>query len=215
MLSRDVLAMYSASDEQLDGLVAQSKAWADGWIDPGDADSLRPHLIVEAKDLAGELQTTMIAADVPFDAALEKKLAMKRFGQMFYQRGEIPLAVAVVADAWVSAESPGKYLLPEDDPKRREAIIVMVSDVSRERLRHAQRFYDRGPGDVIRWQGAWEDAPSNARLRLSLLEHFWEGFWETLPGYGQYMATQKRQADAKQMDLRRRRRELDKKKGRG
>lgn len=164
------------SEEDLDKLVAAGKEFANRAV-PGDRD-FTPQLLVLARDhTPAEPTITAFAMSGGFSTAIEKRAALLRCGRIMQRDRKAPMAAMLVSAAWVSAEVQGeqrKYLLPEDDPERREVLIAVALSCDAH-TRFWERDIQRDAEQRMGWQGDWRQ---HGDAKFPLIESFYLG-WMT------------------------------------
>jgi hypothetical protein len=135
--------------------------------------------------ITGEEGTDIHMLATGFTTKLEKANSIKLVAALNYQAHKVPVAVGLVAEAWVSHQAHGenrKYLLPGDDPEREEVVIVgaMGYRTGASKINyHNIRKITRDSNDNISWDGDWslseeEAAASNAECNI--LENFYRAY---------------------------------------
>lgn len=169
--------------EQLDSMANMCRWFVDRWLD-GTSESFPPHLHVQHCTPTDKQPKHLLAVlHIPFNTDVEKRGAMIQMGARLYGDQQIPMAVALMSEVWISQEVVGerrKYLLPEDDPERIEAVMYHVLAVDGGQ-RHAYRPFRR-ENDRLVPAGEWV-VFGEGNMRPILLGYFFKGFFQNLSGY--------------------------------
>jgi hypothetical protein len=167
-----------ATGEELDALAISARAFIEQAID-GSSDSVTPQLLVLLKDpITGRNSVDILVMNIPFNTHTEKHSALYTQGLRYYREQKVPIALTLISEAWISTEEtdkPRKYLAPEDDPERVEAVIyhaITMKNLSR----HGYRPVKRDAQQMIHPIGEWEIAPDNSSS-APLLGSFFRGYF--------------------------------------
>jgi len=188
-MQRDV-TLYMPTSAQLEELLAEAKAFAECWV-AGDAPSVRPHLIVLGRDLAGQLGKTLIACAMPFTQPADTRRAMRQLGALMYEQKSVPLAVALISQAWrgrlkANEVNCGRAL--QDDPGAEDGVLVaavgLTGGLSLGAYRPVRTRIDR----LLAWAGPWEES---REATFTLIRHFFHGFFGCVPGLEEQLAAQR------------------------
>lgn len=168
--------IQSLADREREGLIEKVRKFVDMQIE-GGTDSLMPHLFVMGLDK----KLTVSALAVRFNTDLEKRVAIMDCGRRCYRDREMPVLMSLACEAWESHQVTGerrKYLLPEDDPARKEIAIVFTSSVmSPLEVAISTREISRDAVGNLCAVGEW-DVHNSGTARSPLLQAFFSGFFE-------------------------------------
>jgi hypothetical protein len=168
--------LESLAADKREWLIERNRKFVDMQIENG-TNGLTPFLFVMGTDE----KLTVSALAVPFNTDLEKRVAMMDCGRRCYRDREIPVLVSLACEAWQSEQVVGerrKYLIPEDDPARKEiAIVFTASIVSPQRVAVSTReIVRRGVSGNLCAIGEWSEDDSGTATS-PLLMHFFRGFF--------------------------------------
>lgn len=160
-------------DEEVAGIVKNQKEAVE-FIAEAGTDNLSPTLLVAYRDYddMGEVKRALYALAVPFNEHEEKHLIMTQLGLMAYQAKQIPLAVCLTTEAWMSEQRvDGPRMQPRDDPARREAAVIACMTLDRKCFM-STNVYTRGVGNRI-VLSEWDDLDGAA---FPIVDSFWRGY---------------------------------------
>lgn len=141
--------------------------------------SIMPFLYVHTMEADGQTGLAVCALAVDFNEAHEKSDTLSAVGRRFFRESKLPMAIALVSEAWQSRWVPGTPKVePRHDPNRREVVHVCASSLG-ERLNAYWRQPVRRENGCIVADGEFE-SPAYADVRFPVLRHFYRGFFETV-----------------------------------
>jgi hypothetical protein len=148
--------------------------------------SLMPTLIVhhrhfEENGMLSDMTSTLIALDVDFSDGDEKRELLRKLGRKFYMDKEIPAAVFMASEAWMSKkvkENADDGLLPRDDPDRKEVLTIAGRTMMGECKVGVFIPVKRDGKDIMRRDGE-NTVFKNKNIGTFLLDEFLNGFFES------------------------------------
>lgn len=176
-LPEEVIEQTTVTAEFMDEILTDCKGWVDKLLEDGE-DHIMPmlHVVVwNPKTMEREHEVFGIADS--FNDTIEKRAVLHGIGIRLYKEHLMPLAWFLMCEAWVSTQPPDKprqYILPQDDPERREVAIVFGMGLNSEHVwRGATKEVKRDAENNMRPAGEWEH-PVGAEYPLltSLLRGF-------------------------------------------
>lgn len=179
-MSREQACFALCTEAQLDDMARSARGFAETAFE-GTEDSVMPQVLMQYKtSFEGEAMLQVSALAVNFNTEIEKKSVMLQLGSKAYGDRQIPCSVTLISEAWISLQALGerrKYILPEEDPERIEAVIYHTMAVD-GRTRHGYRPFTRNPqGKLVALPDQeWTIAPNNA-AKSALLAQFYKGFF--------------------------------------
>lgn len=178
------------SDEIVQEVRAALRDFVDRWLD-GTSEGMPPQLMISCRSFEegkgfSEPQLHVYSLHIDFNSALEKKSALFRIGAELYDGMNIPIVVALASECWSAqwpADKPRPYILPEDDPDRREGIIVFtatfVAGAGGHRFSRDYRNVRR-ENNFLLVDGEWEIGQPGENVQSPLLITVWQGFMSKL-----------------------------------
>ena len=182
------------SDEKFQELLGYCGKYVDTILDD-NPDSVAPVVVIYSRGVSPEgkfldpvLNVNVLA--MPFNSAVEKKAAMYQLGRELATERHLPMAWFLISEAWASTQKidePRKYLMPEDDPERRELVICVGASQKGRQPRFAQSQIEvtRSQRNKMHRAGEWETAEiRSARILLHLIEGYQHGTEQLLRSQG-------------------------------
>lgn len=147
----------------------------------GKPDSLMPQLIVRALGVDGNSSLIVCALATNFNIPDEKHEALATVGRMMYEKEVIPMAVALISEAWMAkAKSP--HAAPSDCPDKREVVIVVATTIDRRHCTMTAIPIKRDDENRMEIDGEVDLSVNsgNGKPHFPLIDHFFRGFFEKI-----------------------------------
>jgi hypothetical protein len=138
-------------------------------------ESLVPQLLIVGKDMDGEIHLTVCMLAVGFNEDKEKRDALFQVGWKFYENEEVPLAVFLTAEAWLSHERK-PHVEPRHDPDKKEVIVIFGLSLNGDHQRMVHIPVRRQNGKMV--GGELQSYGEDDKVQCLLLGHFYRGFME-------------------------------------
>jgi hypothetical protein len=137
-----------------------------------------PTLLIQTKQFPEmATQHTFVCFATDFNEGEQKRRLMMGMGCKIYEQHQIPVAIALASEAWMSQQSEDQWqrkMMPRDDPRRVEIIVVsaMTLDRSQKGMRHAR--IQRDAQNHIALPEAFSAIITD--VECGILEHFFHGY---------------------------------------
>jgi hypothetical protein len=134
-------------------------------------ESLIPQLVIVGKSMSGEVGLTVCMLAVDFNEDNEKRGTLFGMGYKFYENEEVPLAIFLATEAWLSHK---KGMEPRQDPDKEEVIVIFGLSWNGEHQSMVHIPVSRENGKLI--AGAVQTHEADGKVECFLLRHFFQGF---------------------------------------
>jgi len=136
--------------------------------------SLMPHLAIKTVNMEGKEGLTLAALAVDFNEAADKRTILMALGRRTYERREIPLAIAIVSEAWSATKARGDRTEPRYCANKREVVLVAAKSIGNERTKVVEITVRRDAHN--RLEATTDNAREENGAGVPLLDHFIRGF---------------------------------------